>query len=514
MKKKPSESERTNAVIYCRVSTDEQVDNLSLSTQQERSRAYCSVNGWTVVETFKDEGRSAKTTDRDDFQKLLKFCKEAKNRVGFVVVNDLSRFSRNMNDQILTMTALMGAGVRLRSVSENIDETSTGRLMSNMFGAFNQFDNDRKSERTIIGMRKAASLGIFPFKAPLGYLNVIGHAAKKLIPDPKSSTFIQKAFELASTGLHSKSDILRTLTKLGLKTAKGSALSPQTFHKLLMNPIYAGWVVIPRWGVKERGSFEALVAQERFDKVQDVLSGKSVSVTAHLRNNPDFPLRVFVRCEKCCEPLTGSWSKGRSGQRYAYYRCRKRACLAVKITREALEAKFVRMLESLTPDATLLPVFKATVRSTWKQRQGDADALCAVAEQKLTIAKTRNDKLVDLLLDGRIDQPTYDQKHASLNAEIDSIEGELRIAEFEYLDLEGVLRFAEKIITRPARLWLDSSLDGKQRLQKVFFPEGIAFDGQQFGTATTSLFFNILERISGQNNSLASPTGFEPVLSP
>jgi hypothetical protein len=50
-----------------------------------------------------------------------------------------------------------------------------------------------------------------------------------------------------------------------------------------MNPIYAGWVVIPRWGVKERGSFEAVVAQERFDKVQDVLSGKSVSVTAHLR---------------------------------------------------------------------------------------------------------------------------------------------------------------------------------------------------------------------------------------
>ena len=74
------------------------------------------MNGWTVVETFKDEGRSANTTDRDDFQKLLKFCKEAKNRVEFVVVNDLSRFSPNMNDQILTMTALMGAGVRLRFV--------------------------------------------------------------------------------------------------------------------------------------------------------------------------------------------------------------------------------------------------------------------------------------------------------------------------------------------------------------------------------------------------------------
>ena len=53
-----------------------------------------------------------------------------------------------------------------RSVMENVDETAAGKLMRNIYGAFNQLDNGRKAVRTELGMQKAASEGEFPFKAP------------------------------------------------------------------------------------------------------------------------------------------------------------------------------------------------------------------------------------------------------------------------------------------------------------------------------------------------------------
>ena len=87
-------------------------------------------------------------------------------------------------------------------------------------------------------------------------------------------------------------------------------------------------------------------------------------------------------------------------------------------------------------------------------------------------------------------------------------------SESQFLDLEGVLIFAEKIVTGPARLWLESSVDQRQRLQLTFFPSGLAFDGEGFGTPASSSFFSTLSSISGSESLLASPTGFEPVLSP
>jgi hypothetical protein len=61
----------------------------------------------------------------------------------------------------------------------------------------------------------------------------------------------------------------------------------------------------------------------------------------------------------------------------------------------------------------------------------------------------------------------------------------------EELDVEGLLAFAERILPRASDLWVQASLDYKQRLQQLFLPEGIAFDGNRFNrTAVTAPLFN------------------------
>ena len=63
----------------------------------------------------------------------------------------------------------------------------------------------------------------------------------------------------------------------------------------------------------------------------------------------------------------------------------------------------------------------------------------------------------------------------------------------EELDVEGILAFAERILPRASDLWVQASLDYKQRLQALFFPEGIAYDGNRFNrTAVTAPLFSYM----------------------
>ena len=52
------------------------------------------------------------------------------------------------------------------------------------------------------------------------------------------------------------------------------------------------------------------------------------------------------------------------------------------------------------------------------------------------------------------------------------------------------------------------------RLQQVFFPDGIRFDGNKLvGTGTTLPVFNYLNPISDEKKELVDLTGIEPVTS-
>jgi DNA invertase Pin-like site-specific DNA recombinase len=150
------------AVIYCRVSTKEQAENLSLPTQMKVCRAYCGQQGWEVVREFEERGESAKTTDRPEFQAMLAFCTLKKNRVKFLVCYDVSRFSRNNSDYQWAKALLLKQNINICPVTQcGIDDSPQGRLMETILVGFAQFDNDVKAVRTREGMKEAIGKGIW-----------------------------------------------------------------------------------------------------------------------------------------------------------------------------------------------------------------------------------------------------------------------------------------------------------------------------------------------------------------
>src|SRR5437867_10552291 len=298
--------EMVGAVIYVRVSTKEQTENLSLPTQLRACEEYCRRQGYEILERFHEEGESAKTTDRSQLQALLKYCRTHKGKVHFVVVYNLTRFAREKYDHFALRAHLKSLGISLRSATEPIDATSTGKLMEGVLASFAQFDNDVRSDRTRAGMRAALELGRWTFPAPLGYLNAPKWAGKSLVPDPERAVFVKQVFEDFATGRFTKQEVLARVTKLGLRTRRGLALSPQSFGQMVRNSIYIGRIESPEYGVSTRGDFDPLVSEQTFYRAQAILNGRVQVAGPRERNHPDFPLRGFARCETCSRHLTGA----------------------------------------------------------------------------------------------------------------------------------------------------------------------------------------------------------------
>ncbi len=191
---------RVDPPIYVRVSTKEQTENLSLPTQLRACEEYCRRQGYEILERFHEEGESAKTTDRSQLQSLLTYCRLNKGRVHFVVVFNLTRFARDKYDHFALRSHLQSLGISLRSATEPIDDTSTGKLMEGVLAAFAQFDNDCRSDRTPAGMKAALELGRWVFLAPIGYLNAPRAMGKSLMPDPERAPLVRRAFEEYATG--------------------------------------------------------------------------------------------------------------------------------------------------------------------------------------------------------------------------------------------------------------------------------------------------------------------------
>jgi hypothetical protein len=109
-----------------------------------------------------------------------------------------------------------------------------------------------------------------------------------------------------------------------------------------------------------------------------------------------------------------------------------------------------------------------------------------------------------------IDLTTYGRQRDKLREELSFAKIDHYAEAVDELDVEGILAFAERILPRTSDLWVQASLDYKQRLQELFFPEGITFDGNRFNrTAVTAPLFNYLAPSESGDEKMVSREGIE-----
>ena len=88
-------------------------------------------------------------------------------------------------------------------------------------------------------------------------------------------------------------------------------------------------------------------------------------------------------------------------------------------------------------------------------------------------AKAIQDKLDRLdeafLFERSIDIETYDRHAEKLREELTLARMDRHSGQLDELDVEGILAFAERVLPRAADLWVQASLEQRQRFQQLFF---------------------------------------------
>jgi DNA invertase Pin-like site-specific DNA recombinase len=495
--------------MYLRVSTPEQADPLNLKNQEDGCRRLANQRGIPVAEVILGPGESGRTSDRPSFVRLLSYCKANRKTIGYVIVESLSRFARNVADQGTAIAQLRENGIALLSVAEpNVDNTAAGRMAAGVHGVFNQYFSDALSEK--MKERSAASVraGRWPWAAPIGYLNDLKQSSGANIkPAPSTAPLIREAFELLATGGYTSVQVLKIITDKGLRTKRGRELTAQTFGALLRKPIYAGWVYSTGVDTPVKGLHAPIVSQELFNTVQRILSGRNGSSTHKRRHNPDFPLKHFVKCADCGTPLTGGMNKGKL-KHYANYWCRNPECRSVRVSRSVLESEFVEHLRTLRPDPATVAQFPAIAAEVWSRRQGDRSTTTARLTAQLEDQKKLKAELLRAKLRGEVKQADYAQANSDFDVEIEGITEKLRAAQSQDATLDAFLTFAELMLLDVATAWQKADIEQRVRVQNLLFRAGVAYhENQKFLNTSKPTLFQQLRTLADPQRMIGVPDG-------
>jgi len=462
-----------NAIIYCRVSTQEQAETgFSLEAQEEYCTGYAQKQGYNVLKTFVERGQSAKTLKRTQLQLLNAFAKNNASDIDILIVYKLDRLSRNQRDTLNFFYDFNLMGIKIESVTENIDESPEGKFITSIISAQAEYDNNSKSRRIKDVMKKAVKDGRWCWNPPVGYQFTKDNLRKPILCPSSKSVFIKEAFELIEKGYYTQKEVRDILSRKGFKVAK------QTLNRILRNPTYAGLIKTSWYPELIEGLHEPLISRETFFNVQKILSGDKPSLVLKNKVNPDFPLRGFVLCPECHYPLTASICQGHT-TKVAYYWCWKNNCLPM-IKRDDIEEKFCEYLSNFQPLPELMELFEYKLVTYWKEKNQDKKIRLKQDKARLTELRQMKDNLVKKLLRNVIDDRTYKEQAEWIQKEILVLEESCAQEKSVDNDLEEYVKFSKYFLTNLSDIWRKSCIKIKQRIQNFIFPAQIYFDGANF----------------------------------
>ena len=316
------------AALYARVSSERQDVDLSVAAQLRALRDYAERNGYLVVREYVDEAESGLIADRPQFSRMLDEAGKPEAPFQEILVWKFSRFTRKREHAVAFKSMLRRRGIRVVSITEQADDTPTGKLLEAIIESVDEFYSENLAQEVSRGMREAASRGFWMTSyAPYGYKKVHVQDGAKTRPrlelNPPSDAVVRRVFDMV---LHGKSilDVTKVLNAEGIPTTNGKKWLKTTINTMLANEAYTGTLV---WGANARNgtppvrienAFPAIVSQQEFRKVRRLLKSRAPSKVNPRRASSAYLLSGLLKCETCGKAMTAADAK--SGK-YTYYVC-------------------------------------------------------------------------------------------------------------------------------------------------------------------------------------------------
>ena len=509
--------EYTKALIYCRVSSEKQVkEGNGLDSQEHRCREYATSLDLEVESVFRDEGISGGLFDRPAMKSLIKYLDKYWQKKYIVIFDDLKRFARDVEVHLKLKAELMGREARLRCLNYHFDDSAEGEFVETIFAAQNQLERKQNRRQVCQKMKARIERGYWCFYPPTGYeYRKDTDHGKLLCPiHPVTNIIAEGLNNFANDRILGQIHLMKFYYSKGLHKLLGSKQIHFEFVKrLLTEPLYAGIVEYPEWGIpKRQGHHEGIVSEETFNKIQEKL--KKPERRPRETDNLEFPLRRVVSCDFCGKPMTGSANRSKNPNKYyPHYTCNNKNCSATpkNITASKVENEYLEMLGEIKINSDVLEIAKVIALKMWRKKVKDFTNRYLSQEEEIKMIEKQIDEYVELIPTTKSEsiRARYEQKIEGLDERAKELKNTLRNKKEP--DFEEALDLALNFLGTPAEIW--NLPDRKLRItvHNMIFEENPRYSANMgFGTPKLSMPFYIKHYVTDPKGGLVEVAGVAP----
>ena len=466
---------------YVRVSTLDQArrgsepEGLSIPAQREANRRRALEMGALVVAEFVERGRSGRSLERPELQRMLEYIQD--RPVDFVIVHKIDRLARNRADDAAITRTIQSTGAYLVSTTEAISTTPSGRLLHGIMASIAEFYSQNLATEVMKGLRQKAIHGGTPGRAPLGYLNERrfndGREVRTIAIDPERAAHVIWAFNGYATGEWSVTRLAAELESRGLTTRPGpntpaGPLTVNGLHRLLRRPYYKGVVV--HNGIEHPGRHDPLIDPVTWATVQDILTSRR---NGERSRKHDHYLKGTVFCIECGRRLIVQHTRTRSGRVYDYFVCHRRRDTACQQRKALPIAQVEQRVEDLYRTIELNPgqrerIEQIVLAKLHRQQAVNGKRLEAITVEAETVEGNQA-KLLGAYYADAIDRDLFLAHQRRLNTEQASLVRERAKMESENTEIQQRVHDALDLLQDARATYSDAPVTVRKQLNRAIF---------------------------------------------
>ena len=523
MEAKENESQR--ALIYCRVSTRQQKsDGSGLQSQEHRCRDYAAKNNMVVEAVFPDDASGGGDfMKRPGMMALLAWLDAQAGKKYVVIFDDLKRFARDTEFHIKLRRELQMRNARVECLNFRFEDTPEGRFIETIFAAHGELEREQNGRQVKQKMRARVEQGFWVFHAPYGFkYDRSKRGGKVLVRDEPVASIVQEAMEgYASGRFQTQVEVQRFLESKPQfpKDFKNGTIRFYKVTRMLKNPLYAGFIEVPRWNITMReGQHDGLISVRTYHRIQERLKANALAPARKDINN-DFVMRGFIECGECARPLTSCWSKSKSGKKHPYYRCYNTKCgsYGKSIPRATLEGEVETVIRSLQPTPPLVALVKTLFKDAWDQRHAQLGAHLTQLKREEKAVADQIEGFLERIVEA--DSPTvikaYERKLKELETKRLMLVQDQRKKAKLPKSFDESFELAMSFLANPWKLWENGDLLLRKTVLRLAFLKRPAYcrDTGSLNTKKTFLF-NMLAEMNMNNGKMVLPERIELSTSP
>ena len=241
--------ERTNrAVAYFRTSSRAQDEENSQDRQKHHTRQKGDQLGLQIVREFSDIGSGLDSEALPGFLSMREFVKDPQNRISNLIIDDLSRLTRDSVLPLQLLHEMRKAGIAVYSYQEGLINTR----QNDMLVRVKSWQNNELSRSTSVltkgGLRTTVRRGFNPAStAAYGYRRQAAREGREVhyrwVPDEECAGTVRRIFDLYDQG-HPIMEIVKELNGQKVPAPRGGLWQTTSVRRTLKNKAYAGYIIV------------------------------------------------------------------------------------------------------------------------------------------------------------------------------------------------------------------------------------------------------------------------------